>query len=217
MDVINKQTMSMQIYHILRNDILTQKIKCGSKLTLQSLKERFEVSHTPIREALTRLVEDNLVTYYSNVGVSVVSLNANDAREIFELNGDLDCIALKYSYYGSMKDEFLKELGEAVTEGRLCIAEKRLNRWQELSDQFHLILYKYANNSRLEYAARKLRAQTTLLYNLYYLEDQNAEVTQEFHNRIYQAISEDDIPLASQLLKEHLQNDIELAVKALGQ
>ncbi|MEM5775173.1 MAG: GntR family transcriptional regulator, partial [Anaerolineaceae bacterium] len=70
---INKQTLSEQIYLILRQDILTQQIKCGQKLTLQSLKDRFGVSHTPIREALTRLVDDDLVIYYSNVGVSVIN------------------------------------------------------------------------------------------------------------------------------------------------
>ena len=94
-NAINKQTLSEQIYLILRQDILTQEIKCGQRLTLQSLKERFNVSHTPIREALTRLLEDDLVTYYSNVGVTVIDLTADDVREIFQLSGDLDCLALR--------------------------------------------------------------------------------------------------------------------------
>lgn len=50
-----KKTLSEQIYEILRNDIVTQAIPCGSKLTLKILQERFHVSSTPIREALTRL------------------------------------------------------------------------------------------------------------------------------------------------------------------
>ena len=49
---LNKSTLSEQIYLILRNDILTQKIPCGEKLTLKLLQERFQVSSTPIREAL---------------------------------------------------------------------------------------------------------------------------------------------------------------------
>lgn len=46
---LNKSTLSEQIYQILRNDILTQKIPCGEKLTLKLLQERFQVSSTPIR------------------------------------------------------------------------------------------------------------------------------------------------------------------------
>ena len=44
---LNKSTLSEQIYQILRNDILTQKIPCGEKLTLKVLQERFQVSSTP--------------------------------------------------------------------------------------------------------------------------------------------------------------------------
>ena len=59
-----KNTLSEQIYQILRNDILTQAIPLGEKLTLKALQERFGVSSTPIRDAFTRLSEDGLVNYY---------------------------------------------------------------------------------------------------------------------------------------------------------
>ena len=84
---LNKSTLSEQIYQILRNDILTQKIPCGEKLTLKLLQERFQVSSTPIREALTRLTQDQLVSYYSNVGVRVISFTADDLREIYTFMG----------------------------------------------------------------------------------------------------------------------------------
>ncbi|MCB5577836.1 GntR family transcriptional regulator [[Ruminococcus] gnavus] len=58
-------------------------MKCGEKLTLKVLKERFQVSSSPIREALTRLTQDQLVSYYSNIGVNVISYTANDLREIY--------------------------------------------------------------------------------------------------------------------------------------
>lgn len=44
---LTKATLSEQIYQILRNDILTQQIPCGEKLTLKLLMERFQVSSTP--------------------------------------------------------------------------------------------------------------------------------------------------------------------------
>lgn len=90
---LNKSTLSEQIYQILRNDILTQKIPCGEKLTLKLLQERFQVSSTPIREALTRLTQDQLVSYYSNVGIRVISFTADDLQEIYTFMGDLDGLA----------------------------------------------------------------------------------------------------------------------------
>lgn len=48
-----KLTLTEQIYQTLYQDIIKQRLRCGQKLTLKELKERFGVSQTPIREALT--------------------------------------------------------------------------------------------------------------------------------------------------------------------
>ena len=59
----DKLTLTERIYHELYHDITSQKLCCGQKLTLTELKKRFNVSQTPIREALTRLTESGLVNY----------------------------------------------------------------------------------------------------------------------------------------------------------
>lgn len=82
---LNKSTLSEQIYQILRSDILHQRIPLGEKLTLKNLQAQFEVSSTPIREALTRLTEDGLVRYYSNIGVNVIELSKQDLTDLISL------------------------------------------------------------------------------------------------------------------------------------
>ncbi len=213
---INKQTLSEQIYQILRHDILTQEIKCGQKLTLQSLKDRFGVSHTPIREALTRLMEDDLVVYYSNVGVSVINLTPHDAQEIFQLSGDLDCLALRYCFNNPLRESMLEELDEIMALSAKYLQKKQHKQWSEYSDRFHLIFYKYADNSRLENAAHKLRAQITLLSNLYQIEEKNLDKIQKDHENIYQAIKAGDISKAIELMRQHLDNDMSYAIKSIS-
>lgn len=211
-DDINKQTLPEQIYQILRKDILNQEIPCGAKLTLQSLKDRFGVSHTPIREALTRLVEDNLVTYYSNVGISVVSLKEKDIREIFSLSYELDCVAIKLAFENGHGDTLLTELGANVKKCGELLASGRTRQWGDASDQFHLALYNHAGNSRLNTAALKLRAQTSLIYNLYQVESQNCQSIQAHHDAIYAALCQTDFLAAFEALKAHLQSDMETAL-----
>ena len=92
----NKITLSEQIYDELYHDITDQRLVCGQKLTLKVLKDRFNVSHTPIREALTRLSENGLVTYYSNCGVTVTEFTETDIREIFQFIGELDALAIQF-------------------------------------------------------------------------------------------------------------------------
>lgn len=52
---IVKQTLSEQIYNILKEDILCGRILMGDKLTNRELQERFQVSSTPVRDAINRL------------------------------------------------------------------------------------------------------------------------------------------------------------------
>ena len=215
-NIINKQTLSEQIYQILREDILTQNIESGQKLTLQSLKDRFEVSHTPIRDALTRLVEDDLVIYYSNVGIKVVKPTANDAREIFQLSGDLDCLALRYCMQGSHLGELSIEMSTIIDQSRQYLQEQKFDDWRELSDRFHLVFYQFADNSRLERAAEKLRAQITLLSNLYQIENQYIENIQKDHESVNFAIQNQDYEKALALLREHLDNDLSYAIEAIN-
>lgn len=118
---LNKQTLSEQIYQILRSDILSQRIPRGTKLTLKTLTERFDVSTTPVREALTRLSEEQLVSYYSNVGVNVVELTEKDLREIYEFMGDLDSLAITYAAAHADQHELLTSLAEIIASEEGCV------------------------------------------------------------------------------------------------
>ena len=58
---IIKLTLSEQIYNILKEDILAGTIPLGAKLTNRELQERFQVSSTPIRDAINKLNQDGLI------------------------------------------------------------------------------------------------------------------------------------------------------------
>lgn len=115
---LNKSTLSEQIYQILRSDILHHRIPLGEKLTLKNLQAQFEVSSTPIREALTRLTEDGLVRYYSNIGVNVIELSKQDLTELYQFMGDLDRLAILYSGNSPEREQIYKN-GEIIKAGDL--------------------------------------------------------------------------------------------------
>lgn len=164
---LNKSTLSEQIYQILRNDILTQKIKCGEKLTLKILQERFQVSSTPIREALTRLTQDQLVSYYSNIGVNVIRFTSEDLREIYSFMGDLDGLAIRYASAFPDQEKLMAETKRILEDSRKAAAAGDINVWNHCSDEFHLIFYRYCNNSRLTESADRLRSGISIFSNQY--------------------------------------------------
>ena len=217
---LNKTTLSEQIYAILRSDILTGKIPLGEKLTLKNLKNRFEVSSTPIREALTRLTEDGLAEYYSNVGVNVISLSEKDLIELYQFMGDLDRLAILYSAVWPDQTQICRETELVLAKTQLIEEKKELDEtdiplWIEYSDRFHLLFYDYCQNSRLTHAAEKLRSQLTIFSNLYETQSTPQHRINEMHHRIYDAYRTGDYQTAGDLMKAHLEDSLKYALEHL--
>ena len=63
---ISRKTLSEQIHDMLREEILTQEIPCGEKLTIRQLQQRFGTSSTPVRDAMVRLAQDGLCLLYTS-------------------------------------------------------------------------------------------------------------------------------------------------------
>jgi len=214
---LNKSTLSEQIYQILRSDILNQNIPLGTKLTLKNLQKQFDVSSTPIREALTRLTEEGLVRYYSNIGVNVIELTEQDLTELYQFMGDLDRLAILYSAAAPNRDRILAELSEAVTQTTVIEEKGKLqpediSDWITYSDRFHLIFYDYCSNSRLTHAAEKLRSQLTIFSNLYETEQEPQQNINRMHTLIYEAYRQENFTHAGELMKQHLQDSLQYAL-----
>ena len=80
-----RQTVLRQhVYEQIKHDIITCKLAPGDPLSENQFVDRFQVSKTPIREALTSLVQDGLVEYTPNRGFRVTPISVADIKEIFE-------------------------------------------------------------------------------------------------------------------------------------
>ncbi|MGI6070544.1 MAG: GntR family transcriptional regulator [Blautia sp.] len=211
---LNKQTLSEQIYQILRTDILSQSIPCGSKLTLKMLQERFGVSSTPIREALTRLIDEQLITYYSNVGVSVVSLDQEDIHEIYHFMGDLDSLAIHYASQFPDQEQILEKLEENLSLTKNCAYTSP--QWQEYSDQFHLLFYCYCQNSRLVHSAERMRSQMSIMAYQYEKQPQIQKAILKEHQEIFGLYQSRQYDEAAALMKEHLLHSLAYAEEILS-
>ena len=83
--MLNKKTLSEQIYQLLKQDILSQKIGFGEKLINRDLQKKYGVSSTPIRDAINRLYQDGLVEDITKNGARVIAFDLTAAIEINEI------------------------------------------------------------------------------------------------------------------------------------
>jgi DNA-binding GntR family transcriptional regulator len=74
------------VYRLLRELIVSGELPGGTRLREQDLSERFQVSRTPVREALKRLLSEGLVASEPGRGIVVHSLSLDDVIDLYEIH-----------------------------------------------------------------------------------------------------------------------------------
>jgi DNA-binding GntR family transcriptional regulator len=86
-------TKADDIARVLEDEIVGGLIPPGTVLRQEQLSERFEVSRTPVREALRRLAALGLVSFEPNRGVRVRSVSPAELREAYLVRAELEALA----------------------------------------------------------------------------------------------------------------------------
>ncbi|MFA7430739.1 MAG: FCD domain-containing protein [Rhodospirillaceae bacterium] len=108
-------------YEAIRQDILCGALAPGEKLRVEVLKEHYQVGSSTLREALTLLVADALVTAEGQRGFRVTPISLDDIRDITEMRKMLETQALRRSI----------ERGGDEWEANLVAAWHRLSKVEE--------------------------------------------------------------------------------------
>ena len=80
----------------IKEAILSGAIKSGEKLSSDTLCKVFNVSRSPVREALRRLESDGLVKIVPQQYVQVAEIDPSTYRELTQLRVCLETLAFKY-------------------------------------------------------------------------------------------------------------------------
>jgi len=174
-----KEHMSLRqkAYEDIMQEIVTCRLLPGATISELQFVERFQVSKTPIREALTALQKDGLVHYTPNRGFMVAPISIRDVQEIFEARIFFET-TLFHLALGNITDENI-----AVLEN-LSQVEDNLNSPAEMdinmktNEQFHLEIARIAGNNRLLSYYRSLLNEAQ---RLIYLDLKSNNITQIWH------------------------------------
>lgn len=79
-----KESITDQVYEIIKAQILNQTYSFGSKLNINKLANELNVSNTPIREAIYKLEKDGFTEFNPNSGPKVVDMDESRFNEIVE-------------------------------------------------------------------------------------------------------------------------------------
>lgn len=126
-----------QIVAHLRDEIVTGELPAGTQLKQDELASRFGVSPAPIREALRQLENEGLVEHFTNRGVFVTDISAEDiVNLLLPVRHAIESFALGKAE-AERPDELLAQLNEIVRGMREAAVDDDFPTINELDVQFH--------------------------------------------------------------------------------
>src|SRR5437660_11889124 len=102
--------LRQKIVESLLSDVFRGELNAGRHLVTQELADRFNVSHTPIREALIALAGVGIIDLVPNRGAVVRQITAREVREVMQVRRALECEAVRLAC-GRIDLGILSELG----------------------------------------------------------------------------------------------------------
>ena len=140
--------MGRRLYKTLAEQIIKGEIKPGERLDERDLAERFEVSRTPVREALRGLQERGLVEIMPRRGVVVATISLERLEELFEAQCELEALCARRAAE-SMTPMERKELELLHQQCAQQAANDDYLRYLEANNQFHAAIARGTHNAVL--------------------------------------------------------------------
>ena len=210
----NGGPISNSLLSKLQKDILTGKLKAGQKLTEQELCREYEVSRTPVREAMRKLELEGLVVMIPRRGAQVANITEKDLNDVLEVRIALENLSIENACT-RMTEEQLEELWNAAKNFEATMAEGNLVKLAEADVAFHEVIYKSSDNRRLNQVLNNLREQI-YRYRVEYLKDEETRnLLVKEHKEIYEAIKNRDVKSAKEISYQHIENQREAIIRSI--
>lgn len=194
-----------QLYNVLKSEILRCQLEPGTEISEAELAERFNVSKTPVREALAALRQEGLVRTFPRRGYQVTPITFGDMNEQFDLRIILEAgvVELACSHITDEQLERLRELANVVYEKD---ERPTIENFIQANSEFHIAIAKASGNSRLhDLLVRQIVELERFFYLGAQLRDVNQETNEE-HSEIVDALAKRDSKAARELMIRH--NDV---------
>lgn len=196
-----------QIFEQLERDILTGKYLRGEVLSEMRLSAELGVSRTPIREALRRLEQENILSD-SGRGAVVVGISKEDMLDMYEMRMQIEGLAAQRAA-GCISPQQLQEMREILELQRFYIEKPgndHSDQIKDLDSRFHQLLYESSGSRAFCETLSSMHKKMTKFRKASVSRHSRAVASLEEHEAIYEALSRRDGEVARQLALRHIAN-----------
>ena len=134
LDVSQNRSLKESVYQAFRKTIILGDIPAGVRINEMEFADVLNISRTPIRYAMKKLTEENLVEHVPRIGMIVKGIRLKDAHEIYDIRKALDTLATIKAMENMTPDDFC-DLEALLNYGELLNSQDKVDEvLQNISD-----------------------------------------------------------------------------------
>ncbi|HEY2022638.1 GntR family transcriptional regulator [Paraburkholderia sp.] len=184
----------------VRQRILSGELAPGEVLRQEALAEELGVSRVPVREAITRLTAEGLLTSVPHKGAYVAELSIDEVKETFDIRLRLE-------------PWIFSEAIPRITEAEIGKAERLVNEmddagsgvWGQLNWRLHETLYLPSQRDITLQMLRVLHDRSDRYFRFQAVQVPIREQSHDEHMALVQACRNRDAKLGAKLLEQHVK------------
>jgi DNA-binding GntR family transcriptional regulator len=196
--------LAERVYSRLKEDIFEFRMLPGDHFTETKIAKYYEVSRTPVRDALYRLQREGFLEVGFRRGWKVRNLDFAYFDDLYDLRIALEVAAADRICKMKMQSQKLLDLKNIwlVPKNKRKTNEREVAR---LDESFHLALVSAAASKEIERVHSELTDKIRIIRRLDFTEDDRIEATYREHAKILKLLLQRKFPDVSKLLSLHIE------------
>ena len=200
------------VYDSLRNRILNGELPPLSRLKEQEVAVQFNLSRTPIREALARLEMEGLIRRTPGRGAVVCPVEMDEVDEIYQIRAVLESLVATRACELATDIE-IQRMAAEVTQAQNCLEEGNIDGMRMHTVHFHSLLNASSRSPRLISMLRSLEERLVSFRQKGLRYPGRAESAMRQHWGILESLRKRDQEEMRRWVEEHAEVGRQTAIK----
>ncbi|WMS44675.1 GntR family transcriptional regulator [Acuticoccus sp. MNP-M23] len=198
--------VSDKVHLVLRRRLMAGYYDPGAQLKEESVAADLDVSRTPVRAAIQRLIAEGLLEPAAKRGAIVTPWRIEDAEDIFNLRILLEGYGAALSTRNASDETFerMHRLNEEMAAAARSTAQDRLEIIHKANYAFHLAIYEDCGSAHLRTFGSSLLEYPLVIGGFYIYTDDDMDESIRQHTEIISALRARNAEWATAAIKCHL-------------
>ncbi|MEZ9230841.1 GntR family transcriptional regulator [Vibrio amylolyticus] len=197
-------SLSQRIYLSLKDCILSMDYPPGTVLKKVAICEHFNVSRSPVSEAIAKLASENLVEVIPQASTKVSRFCLSELTEACFIRTVLESAAAS-KVAEDRRDEQLQKLSRNIRLQKLLVEDKEFEEFYKADEEFHTLIMEFTGFPNLAQVSSNISLQLQRARKLILPEKGRVLESYKEHLEIYECIKNQDSDAASEAMTFHVR------------